>query len=176
MHMFEAELAKRRGLEYFELHSAGLIARTGQPGEPELNRELKRLGYPPLKHTATELELGMVDAADLILTAEEDQRSQIVRSLPLAATKTLTLKQMARIAEAIAEGSSAIPALKTQAGSSLDLLRARLQHLITYRGYAPNPDFEVLEDIDDPYQTGKHREAAREVQESIESIIRWWLA
>ena len=173
-HIFEAEIKKLGLEEFFDLHTAGLVARTGQKGEPELNRELKRLGYPPVDHRATELEQEMVEAADLILTAEEEQRAEIVRSVPRAARKTFTLKQMARIGAALKKGIESVPPVGHTGKPSALSLHQHLEHLFTYRGYAHNPDYDTPEDIADPYDTGKHREAAREVRDAIVTIVGWW--
>lgn len=173
-HIFDVE-TKKLGLgAFFQLHTAGLVARNGQGGEPQLNQELKRLGYPPVDHRATELEQWMVEDADLILTAEEEQRAEIVRSVPQAARKTLTMKQMARVATALGDGVPSVPELHRDGPSNQESLRQRLSHLLTYRGYAPNPDFDAIENIADPYDTGKHRDAAREVRDAIQKIVGWW--
>lgn len=173
-HIFEAEIKKAGVDAFFELHTAGLVARNGQKGEPELNRELKRLGYQPVDHRATELEQEMVEVADLILTAEEEQRAEIVRSVPQAARKTLTMKQMARVAEALKAGLESVPPIGHTGRPSQLSMRQHLEHLLTYRGYAPNPDFDAIEDIEDPYETGKHREAAREVRDAMVTVVGWW--
>lgn len=173
-HIFEAEIKKAGVDAFFELHTAGLVARNGQKGEPELNRELKRLGYAPVEHRATELEQEMVEIADLILTAEEEQRAEIARSVPQAASKTLTMKQMARVAAALKDGIDSVPPVGHTGSPSQLSLRQHLEHLLTYRGYAPNPDFDAIEDIEDPYETGKHREAAREVRDAMVTIVGWW--
>ena len=173
-HIFEAEIKKAGVDAFFELHTAGLVARNGQKGEPELNRELKRLGYQPVDHRATELEQEMVEIADLILTAEEEQRAEIARSVPQAARKTLTMKQMARVAAALKEGIESVPPVGHTGRPNQLSLRQHLEHLLTYRGYAPNPDFDAIEDIEDPYETGKHREAAREVRDAMVTIVGWW--
>lgn len=175
LHVFETETLRLHIGASFELYSAGLIATNGQPGEPELNRELKAMGYTQVNHAATELQLEMVLAADLILTAEGAQRSEIVRSHPQAASKTLTLKQMARIANGLADGIPGVPELITIGRPTAESLRKRLEHLLTYRGYAPNPDFDAIEDIEDPYETGKHKEAAREVRQAMLAIVQWWV-
>ena len=173
-HIFQSEVANLNLEPYFEFHTAGLIARNGQKVEPELNRELKRMGYQPIDHSATELTQEMVEAADLVLTAEEAQRAEIVKSVPSAAGKTLTMKQISRVAAALRLGVQSVPVISHTGKPTQLSLRLHLRHLLRYRGYATNPNIDAIEDIEDPYDTGKHKEAAREVREAMLALLEWW--
>jgi protein-tyrosine-phosphatase len=104
-----SELKKLKLSNLIELTSAGLVARNGQYIPEDLNRELSHLGYPIPQRGAEELEAEMIVEADLILTADEKQRSSIVRVMPQASGKILTIKQMGRVARALGAGINGVP-------------------------------------------------------------------
>ena len=85
----------------YSIHSAGTKAVTGSPIDPTMRELLGRRGIEATGSLACQVTVGMLESADLILTASTSHRAAVVRILPRAVRKTLTLKQLARYAPAI---------------------------------------------------------------------------
>lgn len=83
----------------WRLESAGLNVdpayRVPQACEPVMKSH-----QIPVDRTAQPLSAAMVESADLIVTADRNQRSQIVKALPSAKRRVFTLRQLARFAAA----------------------------------------------------------------------------
>ena len=128
--------------------SAGILAADGQPMDPPMAAEAERRGADPRAHRSKRLTLGLVDNADLILTAETVHRSRILEDRPLAMRKAFTLGQFAR----------GLRASHDDPGGVLERVRARAA--------TSGPD----DDVDDPYGRGHGK--AQLVALEIEALLR----
>ncbi|MBM7798511.1 protein-tyrosine phosphatase [Microlunatus panaciterrae] len=79
--------------------SAGTRARVGEPMD-EMTAEIAReLGVDPTGHLAHQVTSQDLREASLVLTANRDQRSAVVRLHPRAVKYALTIRQLGRILE-----------------------------------------------------------------------------
>lgn len=98
-------LADRLGAtaKKFTIRSAGTRAVAKVPIDPIICSVLRRRGIETIHFSSRELDVRMLESADLILTASTNHRAAVARLLPSALHKTLTLKQLARYAPFILE-------------------------------------------------------------------------
>jgi len=145
----------------FRVVSAGTMAQDGAPMDETAAELSSALGGDPSRHGATYLTERVVAEADLVLTASREHRAAVATLLPRAARKTFTLRQFARLADAVdraelvaAEGPEAVVALVGAA-----------------RGYAPPALDPEDDDIVDPYRRSRstHELAASIVDEAVAS-------
>jgi protein-tyrosine phosphatase len=87
----------------FRVHSAGTYGLHGYPIEPNAARPLQALGIGCDAFRARRLTDDLVENADLVLTATRDHRSAVVTRVPSALRKTFTMREFARLTEAIDE-------------------------------------------------------------------------
>lgn len=87
----------------YSIHSAGIAAPVGAPIDPTIAGLLRGRGIEADPFAARRLEPDLLRAADLILTGSTNHRAAVVRMVPAAVRKTLTLKQLARYAPFILE-------------------------------------------------------------------------
>lgn len=90
----------------FTIRSAGTRAVANAPIDPIISSLLLRRGVETIHFSSRELDIRMVESADLILTASTNHRAAVARLHPAALHKTLTLKQLARYAPFILESGS----------------------------------------------------------------------
>ena len=97
-HLLRAELG-RAGLDW-TVASCGTHARAGLPMDPAAQGFLRGRGVPVADAwRTTPLDHQLLERADLILTAETAQRSNVLQVLPSGLRKTFALRQFARIAD-----------------------------------------------------------------------------
>ncbi|WP_346355208.1 low molecular weight protein arginine phosphatase [Azotosporobacter soli] len=77
------------------VRSAGLAAPTGSPASEGAKKAMAKRGLTIDAHRATQMTLGLVDQADLVLTMTERHRLSILQAAPEAANKTWGLKEYA---------------------------------------------------------------------------------
>lgn len=77
--------------------SAGTSGLTGRGVDEPTAYVLKELGVDPTGHVAQRITPGLIEAADLILTATEEHRASVVRERPMAFRKTFTIREFARL-------------------------------------------------------------------------------
>lgn len=91
-------------LEQFDISSAGFRALSGAGMHPDTRVALTALGEPVYQQAGTfvarQLEAGMVQAADVVLTAEEADRPYVAWAAPDAVKRIFTLRRFARAAAA----------------------------------------------------------------------------
>jgi protein-tyrosine phosphatase len=140
-----AELAR------LDISSAGTWAMVDSPMAPEAAMTLVDLGGDPAGFLGRQLDVEMIKAADLIITATREHRAFVVGAEPRAATRTLTLRELARLLEPV--GEEDVEALSDGA-DVVSLLRAVVAAALSNRGVVPvgNP---TDDDIADPYRRNK---------------------
>lgn len=148
----------------FLLSSAGTFAETSSPMEP-LSAELSRqYGGVPELHRARDLDVDMVRAADLILTATREHRAAAVSMLPRASRYTFTLAEFERLAAyAVASG-----------GVEPSDPRGIVAAAAASRGIAPLLADPADDDIEDPYGRSRatHERVAARIDELVSSVVR----
>lgn len=150
----------------YSIHSAGIKAVTGSLIQPTIGQLLAERGIEVTPSPARQVTVGMLDSADLILTASTNQRAAMVRMQPRAVRKTLTLNQLSRYAPII---------LESDGGNATGAERVQwlLGALPQARSLAPKGD----DSIADPMGRSRrhYREAIDELDHSctmIASILR----
>jgi protein-tyrosine phosphatase len=94
-------LANRPGAAVrVQISSAGSHAEAGHPMHPYTESTLRERGADPDGFASRRLSADLVTAADLILTADRQQRAACVTLAPSAVHRTFTLRQFGRFAEA----------------------------------------------------------------------------
>jgi|EndMetStandDraft_5_1072996.scaffolds.fasta_scaffold240189_2 protein-tyrosine phosphatase len=125
--MVEILLRQRLDPEVFEVASAGVQGWREAPVDSMVVLELERLGARADDFASRALNEQLVDAADLILTATRDHRSEVLSRYPSALRRTFTLREFAGLvrdmigvsspAEMVAEAYRR----RSEAGDDLDL-------------------------------------------------------
>lgn len=150
------------------VHSAGTGALVGQDMDPPMRAALERRGVRPGPFVARQLDVDMLDGADLVLTASRQVRSAVVRLSPGALPRTFTIRELARYCDAF-------PGHGTQAAgrSAGDRLESVLAFARERRGTLPprRPDDD---DVADPHRRSgrRYRQAADSLAEAAASILR----
>ena len=85
------------------LASAGTRARSGSGMHPDTALVLEGLGGDPTGFTARQLEPGMVEEADLVLTLTREHRRTVLELVPRALSRTFTLREAAALLD-VADG------------------------------------------------------------------------
>jgi protein-tyrosine phosphatase len=121
--------------------SAGTNGLTGHGVDGPTEYALKEIGIDPSRHVAQRLTPGLMNAADLILTATTDHRSVVVQQTPLAFRRTFTLREFARLGTDLGAISGLVDA---------DVLRKRVAEVAEQRGWV-DPAGPGEDDIGDPF-------------------------
>lgn len=162
------ELIMRRvlaeaGERHITVSSSGVSGLTGHPIDPAMGTLLASDGINPTGFVARPLDADQVAAADLVLAATSQHRSQIVRLVPRALRKSFTLLEFARLAAAVApravgEGPARLLSLADEAAAHRSLVLPWQDPL----------------DIDDPHgRSGRtYRRAYQQLNETARTIAR----
>jgi len=90
--LLEHMLAEQ-GVTDIVVQSAGVAAEPGAQASPFAKQALQELGIDLSKHRAQNLDLALVEWADLILTMTRRHKQFVVDTFPSAAEKTFVLKE-----------------------------------------------------------------------------------
>jgi protein-tyrosine phosphatase len=139
--------------------SAGVNALVGHSMDGPSAQILRQLGGDPEGHRGQWLDVPLIVAADLILTAEVSHRSVVMKSEPLAFRRTFTLREFGRLGAG----------LGPLAGSpTVQELRTRVSAVAEQRG-AVEPPRPGDDDIADPF--GGPIEEARLVGSRVSAAV-----
>jgi protein-tyrosine phosphatase len=140
-----AGLAERLGVEatHFEVTSAGTFGLHGNDMEPFAAQVLSALGGDPAGFVARRLDSDLVAAADLVTTATLEHRSIAVSLHPRAASRSFTIRELARLLSVV--DLTALPQDDPVARA-----RAMVAAAAAKRGYLP-PPAPGADDVKDPY-------------------------
>lgn len=131
----------------FEVASAGTWAMVGEAMSPEAAETLVDLGGDAAGFIGRDLAAELIDA-DLILTATREHRGRVVGEVPRAASRTLTLREFARLLGPVTAEDIA----KAAPGRDpVDRMRAIVAAAFGNRGLVPVTD-PADDDIADPYR------------------------
>jgi protein-tyrosine phosphatase len=150
--MMEVLLRGRLDPARFEVASAGVRGRAGQPMDAMSEMELMRLGASAGSFRSHPLDEYLVESADLIVTATRSHRSRVLEVGPRALRKTFTLREFAALCASAPEGLHSAELVADAA--------ARRQE---FRGDA---------DVADPYRRSPkvHRATADQIAAAVDVI------
>ncbi len=133
-----------RGITGIVVVSAGTWGHSGSPMEADALRVLEEHGVDGGDFTARELVAEDVAEADLVLAATREHRAAAVVLHPRAASRTFTLRELARLLEGVSKADL----------SERDPV-ARAQELVACaaarRGRTTRPEHPRDDDLSDPY-------------------------
>jgi protein-tyrosine phosphatase len=136
------------------LTSAGTRALVDYPMPDDAQRVAHALGIPAdsaAAHRAQQLTAEQIADADLVVALAREHRADIVRTLPAAARKTVTLREAARLIESLVEAPHLdLPRLR--ALPIADVLHELIPLALAERGVAAPPADPDDDDVVDPYQ------------------------
>jgi protein-tyrosine phosphatase len=150
-----AEYLLRDGIQPWPLvkvASAGTGALVGHPMTDQTITIAHGLGISaPEGHRARMLDIKHLRDANLVIALTRSHRSEIVSMLPRGSRQTFTLRELARLLEAVQAAD-----LETVAGLPLEDTAGRLEELTriaaSLRGFVAPPDEEIDDDVIDPYR------------------------
>ena len=179
-YLMRAALHDRLGAraDEFSVSSAGTWGCQGSGMEPfallaVAERGLGTLQPPPTEFRARELTEDLLARADLVLTATTEHRAHAVGLVPAVVRRTFTLKEFARIAEALmsaTDSAALVPAIGTEdlRTQAFACVRAASQ----FRGIAPRPG-PGEDDVEDPIGASQtiYRQRAEEIQRACTQAL-----
>ncbi|BAJ73894.1 protein-tyrosine-phosphatase [Microbacterium testaceum StLB037] len=163
-----AELSLARALAPFTdvvVQSAGVGALVGR-GVPEPAQRLAAtLEIDAAQHVARQIDESMIRQASLIVAMAREHRRYVVETLPAAMRRAFTLRELARIAEAV---DDRLPAAIAQAGATTaqDGMAAAVALAASLRGTVPPPAAPEEFDVIDPF-----RQSDEVYQRSFDELI-----
>ena len=159
-HLLRAELGYR-DLPW-TVSSAGTRARPGQPMHPSAARILAGRDIDARTWTSRRLTAEMVQRADLVLTADEEQRGTIARLVPTALPRSFTLLQFGYL-------SASVP---PPASTGAEYGRQLLERVQEVRGFM-QPLRRPERDLPDPMGQSylKFRRCAGAVERAVDEML-----
>lgn len=139
---------------YVTLHSAGTHALVdrGMPDDAQRVAQYWGVdGQAAAAHRAQQLSVEHIIGSDLVITLARDHRAEVVRTVPSAFRKTVTVREAARLLESLEEA----PGVDLRGLRSLalaDALRELVPLALSERGVAPPPAHPDDDDVVDPYR------------------------
>jgi len=143
--------------------SAGTRVRPGQPMHPSAARILARHNLDTSAWTSRVITRQIIDTADLLLTADEEQRGAIARLTPTALPRTFTILQYAYLSAFVTRpGVLASESYGSQLLERVNEVRGAVQ---------PMPHSE--RDLADPMGQSplKFRRCAATIERAVEQIL-----
>jgi protein-tyrosine phosphatase len=153
----------------FQVESAGTWGLVDHPMEPAARATLEARGGDGADFLARALAVTQIDAADLVLTAAREHRGLVVTELPRASSRTLTLREFARLLAPVTPES-----ITADAGNDpVARMRAIARAAFGNRGLVPFAE-PGADDVGDPYQRGpeEYERAAREIEAALAVPLR----
>jgi len=152
-----AEALLREGLQRFnvvEVASSGTGAMVGQPMTPEMIAIAREYGVSaPEQHRARDLVVGELRNVDLALALTRAHRSEIVSMLPRGSRHTFTLRELARLFEAVQQ-SDLTKIAELPLTETVPRLTGLIEIAAALRGYVPPPEDVDDDDVIDPFRRG----------------------
>ncbi len=149
----------------FLVDSAGTWGHVGAAMEAHAAATVCALGGDAAGFRARELADEHVITADLVLTATREQRAEVVSMGHGAGRRTFTLKEYARLAEAVSPG--VLPA-----GDPVARARVLVGAAGALRGRLPQPN-PAADDMADPYggPLSAYQQCAAEIASALRPVI-----
>ena len=156
--------------------SAGTYALDGDTMHAKSQEVARQLGITDAHgHRARYLAAGHLRDADLVLAMARMHRRQIVSQEPRATKRTFTLREFARLADAVTDEQllgafAAVP----PAAPLKDRLTAALELLASHRGQSHTAAHPDEDDVLDPYQRGDDafQLSTQQILPGVEAVVR----
>jgi protein-tyrosine phosphatase len=165
--LLAARLQQRLGTAAadIEVGSAGTWGLVGEPIQPSAVDALVARGGDPSGFQARELTVELVTAADLVLGMTRDHRAAAVTLDPRASSRTLTLRELARLLGPVGAGDIA-------GTEPVERMRGLLTAAIGNRGLVPVAEPRE-DDIADPYGLSRvhYERAADEIVAALDVVL-----
>jgi protein-tyrosine phosphatase len=171
-----AEHLLRKGLQRWDVvdvASSGTGALVGHPMTDQTIAIAHQHGVPePERHRARALVVEQLRDADLVLALSREHRSEIVSLLPRGSRHTFTIRELARLLEAVQ-----FVDLAAVANLPLADTAARFSELVhaaaALRGYVTPPENELDDDVIDPYRRGDdvYQQTVEQLVPAIDAIL-----
>lgn len=171
-----AEYLLRKGLERWDVvdvASSGTGALVGHSMTDQTIAIAHQHGVPdPERHRARALVVEHLRHADLVLALSREHRSEIVSLLPRGSRHTFTVRELARLLEAVQAADLAAVAALPLADTA-----ARFSELVhtaaALRGYVTPPENELDDDVIDPYRRGDdvYQQTVEQLVPAIDVIL-----
>jgi protein-tyrosine phosphatase len=149
-----------------EVSSAGTHARPDWPMHPNTEYVLRERGADVSDFRSRRLTTELIASADLVLTADRQQRAACATLLPAAVRRTYTLKQFGRLA-------AAVPAQRlTAAQSPSERLAALRDEALIVRSevaFVPPAEDDLIDPVREPLDAFEY--CADEVTQVLRVIV-----
>lgn len=148
------------------VHSAGTHALVDAPMSEPNQRIAADLGVPDAaQHRGRRLTEQQLREADLVLALSREHRREIVELLPRASRTAFTLREFARLADALPTSALELPGI-TDAGARM---RAAVREVAQMRGTVAPPNDPSHDDVVDPYRRSDevYAESARQLVPAV---------
>ena len=122
-------------------------------------------------HSSRQLTSDMIREADLVLAMAREHRRAAVELLPAATRRTFTVREFARVSEALA--SEAAPV--TAENDPSERMRAAVLRAAGVRGMVPQPADPRELDVIDPYRKSDDvfRQSFDELTPAVRSVVEY---
>jgi protein-tyrosine phosphatase len=158
-----ASLVDRFGSGAPLVSSAGTTGWEGSAAMPESVRAARELGIDISDHRARELLADHVERADLVIGMAREHVHVVARSLPVAAARTFTLKELVRLLEGLRP-------LPGPVGPEALARRVQAADDLRSTGFAGNPhDEDVVDPLGMPLES--YRAVAWELREWTQRLV-----
>ncbi|WP_336711212.1 arsenate reductase/protein-tyrosine-phosphatase family protein [Arthrobacter sp. USHLN218] len=156
----------------FEVRSAGIQALAGKPMDARAEGLLHVLGGTSDGFVARQLQEMHLANVDLVLAMGVEHRDRILTLMPRLLKRTFTVRELARMVEAIA----ADPQLEIPGGTSDDEVEyrwKRLPHLAALKRYETRAVDPLEDEIVDPYRRDDevYRQMVRDLVPALDRLV-----
>jgi len=143
--------------------SAGTDALVGREMHEHARTVLTERGYAPPPFAGRQLTETVAREQDLILVATREHRSKVVALVPAVMNRVFTLKQFARLADAVIE----------RTGADAGEIGRNLLQEARYARSTLQPVAVELEDLQDPigFPLEAYRSCADEISEAVSAVL-----
>lgn len=150
----ERLLASKLPAETFHVASAGVGAMVGYAMSEYAAAELKGYGGDPTGFAAQQLTPELIKGADVLLTATQELRSQVLSEAPGALRRTFTILEFAALAS------------MSDGGTPADVVR--------WAGAHRSAAAAVEQDVPDPFRKGPelHAASAKAINDAVTEIAK----
>lgn len=159
--LLQEEARRRAGPDApVRVHSAGVHGLEGRAAVNEMQHEAASRGVDLSRHRGQAARPEAVEDADLVLGMTESHRRRLLQMVPSAKDRMFTLKELARLVDAVGEPDERLPV-------------AERVREVAHRAHRARPRARAAggpEDVRDPY--GGSRAGYREVAAEIDDLVR----
>ncbi len=162
---FAASLLRHNLGPAFEVSSAGTRALVDEAMTAEMQELALEAEAPDPDHRARQLEAGMIERADVVLTMTRRHRAEVAKLAPARIPIVFTLAEFGRLLENLADDGGFRLRGPVELSQLVSAVAAR-------RAYAPAPADPADDDVVDPYRRSEeiYREAALQIAVAVDQL------